>query len=492
MESNQIQKESTTSLGSEISKLIKSNVVSHNIAKLVQSAQPVNPSFLYLPTQEGSRSLADTPTIPEEVYNKLPEILRRGSYMFDNSRDKDVFLTGALTILSGCMNSVDGLYDSQEVYANLNCFIIAPPASGKGKLVYAKMLGDSYHEKLLNESERALRQYSASLRESETANQATQGNVQERPPFNILFIPGNSSSSAVIKHLKEGDAKGIFCETEADTLSNSLKQDWGNFSDLFRKAFHHESVSYSRKTNNEFYEIRKPRLSVALSGTPSQVRAFIPSAEDGLFSRFIFYAFNAAPVWRSVAPVEGRQDLTSHFAQLSERVLAMVEYLEDSPSAFHLTNQQWSTLNDTFTMWLKEVHGYFEGDASSIVKRLGLILFRIAMIMTCLRKYEQNSKDLNITCTDEDFNLAFELVKVYKEHALTMYAKLPKAVNIQDKTIADLYNELPARFKREEAIEIGKKAHLSVRVIDKYLSMLMTTNQLTKSKYAQYLKVEKQ
>lgn len=57
-------------------------------------------------------------------------------------------------------------------------------------------------------------------------------------------------------------------EHEADTLADTLSKEWGNFSDALRKAFHHEYISYQRKTNNEHFEIENPNLCLALSGTP--------------------------------------------------------------------------------------------------------------------------------------------------------------------------------------------------------------------------------
>ncbi|NCP53420.1 MAG: DUF3987 domain-containing protein, partial [Flavobacteriales bacterium] len=45
-------------------------------------------------------------------------------------------------------------------------------------------------------------------------------------------------------------------------------------------------------------EVECPQLAITLSGTPAQVPKLIASAEDGLFSRFIFYAFKADIVWR--------------------------------------------------------------------------------------------------------------------------------------------------------------------------------------------------
>ncbi|MBK8636709.1 MAG: hypothetical protein IPN72_25515 [Saprospiraceae bacterium] len=39
-------------------------------------------------------------------------------------------------------------------------------------------------------------------------------------------------------------------------MSGAKKQDWGDYSPVLRAAFHHEKVTFSRKTNNEYIEIR--------------------------------------------------------------------------------------------------------------------------------------------------------------------------------------------------------------------------------------------
>jgi hypothetical protein len=53
--------------------------------------------------------------------------------------------------------------------------------------------------------------------------------------------------------------------------------------------------------------MQNPRLSALLSGTPKQVSALIPNAENGLFSRFIFYFMNIKPVWKDVFANSGDQ-----------------------------------------------------------------------------------------------------------------------------------------------------------------------------------------
>ena len=66
-----------------------------------------------------------------------------------------------------------------------------------------------------------------------------------------------------------------------------------------RKAFDHDRLSYNRRTNQEYLEVKKTYLSVLLSGTPAQVKPLIPSSENGLFSRELFYYMPAIHRWQS-------------------------------------------------------------------------------------------------------------------------------------------------------------------------------------------------
>jgi hypothetical protein len=62
----------------------------------------------------------------------------------------------------------------------------------------------------------------------------------------------------------DNDGIGLLFESEGDTLSQTLKSDYGNYSDVLRKAFHHELVSLSRRKDREYCEVSNPRVSVAL------------------------------------------------------------------------------------------------------------------------------------------------------------------------------------------------------------------------------------
>ncbi len=82
----------------------------------------------------------------------LPPILFESCLVFKDPRERDVFLTGALTILSGCLPNVSGVYHGSTVFTSLFSFILAPAASGKGALKFAKALADKYHLKTVAQS----------------------------------------------------------------------------------------------------------------------------------------------------------------------------------------------------------------------------------------------------------------------------------------------------------------------------------------------------
>jgi hypothetical protein len=447
--------------------------------------------------QSKDELLMNMPFLPDDVFPLLPDILKEGARVFEDRRERDIFLTGALSIISGCMRNVVGLYRAKEHYANLFVFVIAPAASGKGSITFSKTLGDKFHDKLVAESTDKLKIYKMELQEykrklSDKKQDISELEPPDEPPFKVLFIPANNSSARVIQHLKEGDEQGIFCETEADTMGAVLKQDWGSYSDLLRKAYHHEPISYSRKTNKEWVELKKPRLSVALAGTPGQVENLIKSAEDGLFSRFIFYTFKSEIVWMPASDTLNGINLTAHFENLSDTVLNFVEFLQSYETVrFKLTPVQWDKLNVYGDDCLNTLATFVSEDLSSTSKRLGLILYRVAMIITALRYFDNGELSTEQICSDEDFDIALKLVKVYQEHSVFMFKELPKQATVTDKLLKQLFDKLPTSFRRKEAITLANgEFGIKERTADLYLSKLVTFKWLDKTRNGIYQKIK--
>ncbi|WP_269684961.1 DUF3987 domain-containing protein [Flavobacterium lacustre] len=446
-------------------------------ANLQTSEQVVinNNSSNTIPEEEDV--LKSTPFIPQSVYDNLPPILLESCKAFNDKRERDVFLTGALAILSGCLPNVSGVYHGSTVYPCLYSFILAPAASGKGVLKFSKALADKYHEKILAESLETRKIYEENLAAFKMLK--GKGKTDEKqempaePKFKVVFIPGNVSDARVIQHLDWNEGKGIICETEADTVGTTMKKEWGSYSDMLRKAFHHENISVSRKTNSEYVEVNEPQLAIALSGTPKQIFNIIPSAEDGLFSRFFFYVFKTDAVWLDPSPKGNPVNLTDYFTTQSKKVLKMVEYFERDSMQLQLSEEQWDKFNDLFGYFLEQVNTFVSDDALSVVKRLALILYRFCMIFTAIRKFSNNEYAKEVYSLDVDFESAVSLVKTYLQHSIIMFNNLPKQGEQGPFKGGDnkkqFFDALPKRFTRKEAIELSNSYNLKERTVDNLL-----------------------
>ena len=104
-----------------------------------------------------------------------------------------------------------------------------------------------------------------------------------KPPEKMLFIPANNSTTGVFQLLFDNEGRGLMFETEGDTLAQAFKTDYGNYSDGFRKVFHHETISYYREQTESMLILKAHAFQACSPNT--QVSALIPNAENGLFSR---------------------------------------------------------------------------------------------------------------------------------------------------------------------------------------------------------------
>jgi hypothetical protein len=177
--------------------------------------------------------------------------------------------------------------------------------------------------------------------------------------------------------------------------------------------------------------------------------------------------------WRDVTADEQEFDLIGFYQELSTEVLEMVEWLEGHPTKVNLSKEQWNFLNDFFRKMLKQVSTFNDLEASSMVKRLGVILFRILMILTAVRKFEHKDLEENIICSESDFIVGIKMIEVFWEHGLFMFEHLPKKKRKPFQKVKNhkqqFFDMFPKEFSRQVALEIGADFNLSRATVDRLL-----------------------
>lgn len=420
----------------------------------------------------------------------LPTLLKKGVEVFTTVQEQLLFTYSAIATLSGTMNKITGTYDRNTCYPNLFFMCVAQSAAGKGAMMYAKTLIDPIQQFYISSSAKASYEYKLKCKMGK--KKGTSVSTEERPPYRVALIPANCSSSKLMQHLSDNnpDTPSVMIESEIDTMVIANAGDFGNYSDILRKVFRNESISFSRRNNDEYFEIAKPQMSLVLSGTQGQVLKLINNKEDGLFNRFMVMAFNPDPGWRSMAPRPDRKNLSEYFEKESSKYFKLWEFISRQNFEVLLSEAQW----ESHYQYCKEKYTEIETTegvaATSIIKRHGLILFKICMVLTGMRKYEMQSELPSLECSSEDFKTALFLTHHSIYSSLKIYELLPDIKMHRSTDNKDFfYSLLPKEFDRAKAILIAKNSQIGARSADRYLTVLVNNKLLYRPTNGNYVKV---
>jgi hypothetical protein len=434
-------------------------------------------------------TIFNTPQLPPEIYSNLPEILRESADLFQDSVEKDVFLIGSIAVLSGCLPNIQGIYFDESHSSHLYAFITAPAGSGKGKMKWSKYFGQAIHDHMTEQSRNERAAFESELEQYNNLTKAQRQGAQrpEEPPRKMFFIPANSSSSAFIQALSDNNFSGVLFETEADTLADTFKQEWGNFSDVLRKAFHHESTSMFRRKDNEFIEIRDPHIAIALSGTPKQVHNMMPDVENGLFSRFLFYAFEDNSDFKNPFVSHRQVNYTDYFREKAIIIFELHQQLIKlhEPVTFQLTDEQGLQFTELFNSMLSRNKLLLGRDFDANIKRLGLITFRVAMILSALRILEEGELQNPMICSDLDFQTAITIAATLEKHAIAVFQNLPN--NDLKGAKLKFFEKLPPQFDRQGYLKVAEELGIHLKTAEKYISQFKP--KLLHHEHNQYIKI---
>lgn len=451
-------------------------------------------TFYYLAKKAGidiGKIETQIPTFTPQVYDNLPYLLQQVCDKSQNADEADMMVLGAISAIASTISNASGLYGGRKVFPNLFAYVVAPASAGKGRLALIRSLVQPIHDQLREQNKLEWERYYEELAQYKLAKDPDMEKPVP-PPLRMHIIPANTSATAMCKILYDNGGVGFMMETEGDTLTNTLLSDHGNYSDVMRKSFHNESISYLRKTNNEYVEVLESQLSALLSGTPGQVRKLIPDPENGLFSRFMYYHLPMKTDWNDVFADSSDVSLDDIYAALGRgwnEVYQRISRFEHI--SFSFTPQQQVQFNEHFSVLHEEyLQRYGEGFLSS-VRRIGLIVFKISMVLSLMRCMEFADESAEFVCEDADFSVALTIGDTLLEHSAKFYMTFPSDTRNgaysykreEEEKKRKAYQDLPDTFQTKEAIAVGKRHGLSERTVKRWLKTSLFTN-LSYGKYS--------
>lgn len=429
----------------------------------------------------------------------LPATLQRVIEGQQTAEERDKTLLASLNLLAMAQPNVYGIYHGKRVYTPFYLFILGIAGiANKGVIDDVKQL--------LMPIDKAMRaKYYAQMDEYEELHTEWEQKKAQRikgaeaagpepkePVYRRIFVSADSSAAAFKLDLYNYGGRGIVFSTEADTLTQVLGQEWGQFSDAFRMAFHHETIESTRAKDRQHIVIEEPQLGMLVTCTPKQITYLLSpkQCENGTSSRDLFYCTRGSVEWRS--PFEAKEPVADRYYKIGEGVKVMYDQLtarSDKRIQILLAKEQQQLFDAHFSPLLPEQVGLYGTDFAAFVVRIALVAFRLMMILTTLRYYEQGSlADLQqqaFVCNDDDFHTAMTIIDCLVAHTAYVYTTLlhpdddvPLTVQPMKGREQQLFMSLPDEFPTQQFEQTCKALGIPVKTGQRYLGNFISRYQL--------------
>ena len=428
------------------------------------------------PTTEGESPLGfdidpdevGLPHFDRAVIDRFPGLLSDVLKVAADDREYDLMLLSSLTVLSTIMPGVSGMLKKQLYKPPFYTLIIGPSGSGKGCINVVRKLADPWQDYIFDISKAKVKEYEEQKELSDNYKAQVRAAKGKKPvglppeePVPVcqkrLHMSGYTTTARMIEQLDVNSPYASFLyETELESVNNTIMQDFGGYSYVLNQAFQHERIGCSSKTNGTSF-IEFPELGFLATGTPGMLLKLIPSTESGLYSRLLIYRITGRADYQPLTSVDGTMCSVRYFERLGQRVLDMAVHLEKSPTFVVFSDKQRKRLDRYFEREYNNVRVFGNDDVASVVLRHRLIIFRIAMTLTGIRKGETKGTAEEIEILDDDFDIAFHIGTRCLSHSLLVSTSLKHSDTNQRHKLpdaqVDLFDVMPDEFKTSDIID---------------------------------------
>ena len=391
---------------------------------------------------------------------KLPESLQQMISLASTPEEQDIILMATLAAASACVPNWYFTYGptGKKYYANLQCFILAAAASGKG-----------------------------------IANQALEmvRVIDEQHP---MLIAGDSTLAAFYKALEEQGGCGYLHESEGSVITDIWRTSAANYNTALRKAAEHEPISRNRVKGAS--EIKNPRLSMLLTGTFGQYKALVPSVENGYFSRLLTVVIRGTnPFDKRYVSSKGGQSAVPRI--VGQRLLRTYESLMSAGEReWSLTDAQKERLGEHLETEYGTLIGLLGDNFHSAVIRMAVQIERIAMILTAMRAassilpntIRQECSDIDYTTAEIIGNrLLLHLAAAYRLIDGDAHDLIPDIKPLDQRTI--LLAALPEEYESKKLYSEAQSQGICIRTATRWNDYWQQQGLVQKIRHGYYKKV---
>jgi hypothetical protein len=479
------------------------------------SSQKVNNQNINQKNIPATDTLATTPQSGEETEvlgfsfdltfsqlldkSKLPVTIQRTLEGKNTPVEQDKTILTALDLLAMAEPNVYGIYGGKRVYTPFYLFILGLAGiSHKGAVDDVKELLMPIEKHIQAQYYAQLADYKEQHAEWETRKSQrgkgaeSAGPEPEEPVYRSLFVSADSSAAAFKSDLYSFGGRGMIFSTEADTLTQALSQEWGQFTDVLRMAFHHESITSTRTKDKQHIVIDEPQLGLLVTCTPKQISSLLSPKqnENGSSSRNLFYVAKEELGWKS--PFEEKEPIADRYREIGQSVKQMYDLLvkrEKNRIQILLTEEQQQAFNAHFKPLLPEQVGLYGIEFAAFIVRIALVAFRLMMVLTTLRNFEHghlaDTQQQAFVCTDNDYQTAMTIIDCLVAHTGYVYNTLLRPSDEQQLNVQPLkpreqklYQALGDEFTTKQFEQTAKALGIPIKTAQRYLGDMISRHQM--------------
>ena len=450
------------------------------------------------------------PTIRAEVFASLPPALAEAIRQYESDEEKSIALLSAITTTAAGLNGIKIPYRKKRYSCNLYQVIVGPPASNKGISIHSRAILNKVQTRLKKEYVVEMAKYKQTLKEkNQKDNQESIDSLEvkeleeiniksesitviekydldynlEEPNQKHIILPSDISSAALVDLVDRNEGFGLVFDSEAQTILNTFKQDWGaNLTSMLLKTFENEPLELARKSLKSMIAIPEPRLSVLLTGNPEHLLGLVKSITNGLYSRFCIYQTQKIG-WMDMKQNENDKNYLDGYESMSVIVNQINERLATGLGLeFGLSEDQIFAYNQYFGAIHEMLSNQIDSNFSSVVKRMGVVCYRISAVLGAIRNHSQTGSRLE--CSNEDFATAISICSTLLQHSVYTFLTTSEP----NSAIEEFYKRLELTFTRTEALPIAVELGIKSRRMDSYLKELSKQKKIRKVSHGQYEK----